>query len=616
MATITAWTLQAPDTTYWQPSMSVEGVVSWTIVGAELTPTPPVYADESGAVWTPSISNAGIVTLTSGADTGQDRAALVDSNGVQYLAIVRNSIVFFQAPQVLVGDLVAFGLYDDETVEMLVKSIEPGPDLTARLTLVDAAPGVHLAATGTIPPFDSQITIPRVGPAAVPKPLLDYIASDESVMIRSGDGSLVPRILVSLHFGSGVYRPVELLEVQYRVSGQTAWQRFTLAQPSGAMQVAVTDVEAWLTYDLRIRTVGAVGAVGEVSDWLTIDAHLVVGKTTPPPAVTGLSWTEQRLVWAYPDAPPDLAGFAVRVHVGLRMSWSDAMPLHDGLVSATTFALFRNSGVRTYLVKAVDTSGNESLLAATVPVDYGQITSQNVAELLDLKALGFPGTVTGGALIGTELVADATTAAWTSDDAPYWSLDANPAWGSSYATLTYVATITPPAEWLGGTLLLDLDIEGDSWQVDYAQDGSGPFWGDPSSPAWTDDAAPYWSTTPPVWVPWTGALTGYSRQVYQFRLTVEPGVSGGRVRQYQVVFDMPDVEEFLAGVVIGIEGLRLSLTRTYRTIVSVAPVLIAGTGSATHVRVMDKDPAGPFLLALAADGGTVDAVADVTIKGY
>lgn len=612
MATLTSWSLTSPNGTHYQPSIDAEGVVTWTVVGAAITVTPPVYVDEASGIHTPSISNAGVVTLTAGADTGQDRAALLDPNGVQYAAIVRDGVSFFRAPQVSIGDLLAFGLYQEETVEMLVKSIEPGPDLTARITLLDAAPGVHLATTGVIPPFDSQITLPRVGPDAVPRPLLDQVASDESVLIRSVDGSLVPRILVSVHFSSGAYRPASLLEVQYRPTGQTAWRRFVLDQPSGSMQVPVTDVEAGLAYDLRLRTLGA---AGEASEWLTVDAHLVIGKSSPPPDVTGLSWNDQRLVWAYPEAPPDLAGFAVRVQVGTRTSWSDAMPLHDGLISSTTFPLFRDSGVRTYLVKALDTSQNESLLAASILVDYGALATQNIAELVDLQALGFPGTLTQGSILGGHLVADSTVAAWTSDQAPWWTADADPAWANAYAEMAYVATIIPPSDWLGGTLLMELEVEADGWRLDYAHDGSGPFWGDPSSPVWTDDAAPFWSTDADVFVPWAGSLKNYNRQAYRFRLTTMAGTTQGRCTHYQLIFDMPDVEEPILGLALSASGTRLPLTKIYKAIVVVAPTLLVG-GTAVVVKILDKDVSGPLLLAFDGQGVPVAAAADVTVKGY
>ena len=66
--------------------------------------------------------------------------------------------LYFASPPVLndapeVGDLVSFGIYDRETLRLLVRDIEPGNDLTAKLTLIAEAPGVHVAENGPIPPY-------------------------------------------------------------------------------------------------------------------------------------------------------------------------------------------------------------------------------------------------------------------------------------------------------------------------------------------------------------------------------------------------------------------------------------------------------------------------------
>lgn len=68
----------------------------------------------------------------------------------------------FQTPLSLsagiaVGDLVMFGESGQESVEMIVRAIEPQSNLNARLTCVDAAPAIHGADTGTIPLFNSFV---------------------------------------------------------------------------------------------------------------------------------------------------------------------------------------------------------------------------------------------------------------------------------------------------------------------------------------------------------------------------------------------------------------------------------------------------------------------------
>lgn len=70
-------------------------------------------------------------------------------------------------PMPAAGDLFMFGVSGSESMDLIVKSIEPMGDLDAKVTLVDAASAV-LSSTGTIPPYSPRITIP---PSVNPKGL-------------------------------------------------------------------------------------------------------------------------------------------------------------------------------------------------------------------------------------------------------------------------------------------------------------------------------------------------------------------------------------------------------------------------------------------------------------
>lgn len=96
-----------------------------------------------------------------------------------------------------VGDLVTFGERLSETVDMLVKEIRPGGDLTAQITVVDLAPAVHTADSGTIPAFDSNIQKSTDPAKAIGAPVISGVRSDESVMPQLPDGSLASVIVVS-----------------------------------------------------------------------------------------------------------------------------------------------------------------------------------------------------------------------------------------------------------------------------------------------------------------------------------------------------------------------------------------------------------------------------------
>jgi hypothetical protein len=80
--------------------------------------------------------------------------------------------LWFSNPPTLIdapaaGDLCAFGELGRETLRVLVRDIEPGENLSAKLTLIAEAPGVHLAEQGPIPPYDPVVTAPPAVPAPV-----------------------------------------------------------------------------------------------------------------------------------------------------------------------------------------------------------------------------------------------------------------------------------------------------------------------------------------------------------------------------------------------------------------------------------------------------------------
>lgn len=75
------------------------------------------------------------------------------------------------SPQPEVGDLCAYGEQGKETVEALVRSIEPSGPYRARVTFHDYAAGVFTADSGTIPSYDARITEPapyNTSPPAAP----------------------------------------------------------------------------------------------------------------------------------------------------------------------------------------------------------------------------------------------------------------------------------------------------------------------------------------------------------------------------------------------------------------------------------------------------------------
>lgn len=154
-----------------------------------------------------------------------------------------------------------------------------------------------------------------------------------------------------------------------------------------------------------------------------------------------------------------------------------------------------------------------------------------------------------------------------------------------------------------------------SYFLEYRTDQQVIFWTVNEAAFWSNDASTFWSAMG-AWIKWVGSITSLVRQQYEFRLTVAPGLSVGVVSALTVNIDMPDVTEDVLNVAIGSSGTRLSLTKTYQSIKVVSPKLLEDGGTATHIKISDKDISGPRLNAYDKDGLATTAHADVTVQGY
>ncbi|MGD9850099.1 MAG: host specificity factor TipJ family phage tail protein [Nitrospirales bacterium] len=310
-----------------------------------------------------------------------------------------------------VGDLVMFGESGLETIEGIVKAIEPFDGIHARLTLIDAAPGVHLADQGDIPPYQSHITLPaNVVGVTLAKPILLSIDSDEFTLLRGPDGSLQSRIVVRLGLASSPSGQTRFFEGQFRLLGETAWAGLPLVtvDPGELIVMPVQDGE---TYELRLRALSGIGAA---SDWTTPVAHTVIGKNSPPPDVERFTTSvdadgTRRFEWSLTE-PPDFAGVQIKYKAGTGHAWEDLdQALHTGYLLNSPFETnLIAAGTYTIGIKAVDTSTNFSTNAKLIEGTFPNPRLAGALVQESARAQGWPGTKTGCAVEGTALVAQSS----------------------------------------------------------------------------------------------------------------------------------------------------------------------------------------------------------------
>jgi hypothetical protein len=174
------------------------------------------------------------------------------------------------------GDLFAFSELGLETVDALVKAIFPGPDLTARLECVPAAPDVHDADAGPIPPYNPGITIPphlRIPPT----PRVDAVVTDKFIAGVGGDKS--SRVIILWAFIGGEGLDGARLEASWRdftAPDTTPWVVVDPIINMDAMTLDIAPLTPGTTVDVRLR---AVSRYGIPSAWVTV-THIAL--PSPP----------------------------------------------------------------------------------------------------------------------------------------------------------------------------------------------------------------------------------------------------------------------------------------------------------------------------------------------
>ena len=407
------------------------------------------------------------------------------------------------------------------------------------------------------------------------------------------------------------------IEWQYRKAdtGSGAGPWLNAAPCAGnATTLYIQPVEDGVSYNLRGRAISQLGRRGTPTTVLT---HVVVGKTEPPPDVQGFGIDGAVLSWS-PINILDLAGYTLRFNYGSNSAWSTATPINNGVITQSPFDwTLRPAGAVTVLIKAVDTTGNESVLATPLYTDLGDPAIANVVEELRFHP-AFIGTLTSCTLSSGALIAASSTGFYPAGNQPMYPSGLQPFYpASQYTAMQYETERVPINSGLAGSFLTILmDYAGTALLIEYRIGSQEPvFGGDEFEAIYLPDTDPFFGEESP-WQLWPGQITA-QQNTYQFRITIGSGEVQGRVNAFTLVIDAPDIEETIDNLPMAIGGTVLPYTKPFTVIKGIQATLQSGNSGAVNILTNKTNPLAPVVTAVNTSLVAVaGASGDFTLKGY
>jgi hypothetical protein len=274
-------------------------------------------------------------------------------------------------------DLFIFGELASDSQDLIVLSIEPTTNKSARLTLIDY--GVtptyniftdYLSLTESVV-FESQITLPAklqiesFKPEQIP--FITKFTSDESVMERIAAGVFKYNLKLSYSNVTGLPKTADKVQVQFDLAGATdSLNQRIVTTDFMKGSVTIPDVTEGENYKLRIRYISTENRVGTWSEWVDTT---IVGKTTRPSTVTNftalpdITTGKLDLTWDN-NTEIDIKGYEVRIE---DTGWGTNINRVFYGSTNTCIAAPEDSGqTNTYFIRAFDYGNNYADVSASL----------------------------------------------------------------------------------------------------------------------------------------------------------------------------------------------------------------------------------------------------------
>lgn len=308
-------------------------------------------------------------------------------------------------PAVDAGNIFGFGLLGQETDDASIVSIIPDSDLRAQITAVPYRPLIFNADTEEIPEFSTNLTPLQ----AIPTPSVRNIVSDESAMALGPGDTLRVRIGIDFDpMGRELFGVEPELRVQMRPSATQ--EPFFAAEIDSqeTNHIFISGVRTGETWDIRMRFVIPGRLPGP---WANISNYTVVGKSTPPSPLNGMTisaFGAQALIrWEKPLELDVLFGGEVVFRHSPDFDnpqWSESVTIGQAARARTLYAVLPLKP-GSYLARVYDVAGNPSDEITIVTTKQASVHAFAAVDSLD-EAPSFLGAHDGTVIDTGKLTID------------------------------------------------------------------------------------------------------------------------------------------------------------------------------------------------------------------
>jgi sulfur carrier protein ThiS len=547
-------------------------------------------------------------------DGTQIYTSVVVSPGYTQQLVFRTPVALINGPDI--GDLL-YVVEGGKESDLIISKIEPSTDLTAKITALNYAPDIFTAENGVIPPFQSNVTTPLSLTRPVP-PVLLGVQSDESAMVRNSDGSIMSRIVISLQNNNG--NDVETI-VQIRASGATVYGGANVLE-STPTRVVLTGLDDGTFYDIAVRYKRAASTAQSLP--LMINSYKFIGAGTAPNDVQGFDVSvvdnQGNFSWL-PSTDIDFDHWVIKFSSldSMSANWDNSQILEDHIM-ANRITIAIQSG--TYLIKAIDIDGNESVNASIV--DAGGFTGLgNVVQVYN-EDPGFTGVKDNTQVRGSSLIL-----ADPSISVGYYYFANTLDLGAVYTSLLSAAVVA------GGGFYNDLYAVTDLFAMTDMYAGGGfDLFSSPNlfaeqdlfgigSGAWTV-ALEYRTTqgstaiSPVAWSDWTPFNAGSAVfQGVEFRAvltSLQAGVTP-QITGLQVTIDMPDRVVADNNISVPVTGFRVIFDPAFLQLDGLA-ISTGSMNTGDYYVITLQDETGFTIQFFDSSNASVVRVFSYVAKGY